>query len=224
MTPDGFTGYATSGCNPLFTTAGMNKQAALDHILKDATPTSSIMTGKTALRSSKVLSLRWSDVLWEEGQIRISKRWAKGEDGDTKTEASKGHVPMHPVLAEYLRDWHIITPHGRDTDFVFPSLRAFGKVPLSSSIFVNDHLRPAAISAGVAITKGQRFGTHNLRHSLSTCLVNQGKVAPKTVRGMLRHANVKTTLNLSMQDDRDEKQAAQGAYLSGVGLGSRLVQ
>jgi integrase len=178
----------------------------------------------TALRSSEVLSLRWSDVLWEEGQIRISKRWAKGEDGDTKTEASNGHVPMHPVLAEYLRDWHAITPHGRDMDFVFPSLRASGKVPLSSSIFVQDHLRPAALSAGVAIAKGQRFGTHNLRHSLSTWLVNQGKVAPKTVQGMLRHANVKTTLNLYTQDDRDEKQAAQGAYLSAVGLGSRLVQ
>jgi integrase len=178
----------------------------------------------TALRSSEILSLRWADILWDEGQIRISKRWAKGEDGETKTETSNGHVPMHPVLAGYLEHWHTITPHARDTDFVFPSLRSFGKVPLSSSIFVQDHLRPAALSAGVSIAKGQRFGTHNLRHSLSTWLVNQGKVAPKTVQGMLRHANVKTTLNLYTQDDLDEKQAAQGAFLSAVGLGSRLVQ
>jgi integrase len=35
----------------------------------------------TALRSSEILALRWSDVLWGEGRIRISKRWAKGEDG-----------------------------------------------------------------------------------------------------------------------------------------------
>jgi integrase len=165
-----------------------------------------------------------ADVLWGEAQIRISKRWAKGEDGDTKNEASNGYVPMHPVLADYLKEWHSITPHAKETDFVFPSLKTFGKVPLSSSIFVQDHLRPAAISAGVEIAKGQRFGTHNLRHSLSTWLVNQGKVAPKTVQGMLRHANVKTTLGLYTQDDRDEKQAAQGAFLSAVGLGSRLVQ
>jgi hypothetical protein len=30
--------------------------------------------------------------------------------------------------------------------------------------------------------------------------------------------------NLYTQDDRDEKQAAQGAFLTAVGLGSRLVQ
>ena len=32
------------------------------------------------------------------------------------------------------------------------------------------------------------------------------------------------TLDLYTQDDRDEKQAAKGAYLGAVGLGSRLVQ
>jgi hypothetical protein len=50
------------------------------------------------------------------------------------------------------------------------------------------------------------------------------KVAPKTVQGILRHANVKTTLGLYTEDDSGEMQAAQGAFLSAVGLGSRLVQ
>jgi hypothetical protein len=35
-------------------------------------------------------------------------------------------------------------------------------------------LRPAATSAEVVLAKGQRFGLHNLRHSLSTWLVNKG--------------------------------------------------
>src|SRR5256884_8848085 len=59
----------------------------------------------TALRASEMLSLRWADVLWEEERIRISKRWAKGEDGETKTEASDGYVPLHAVLAHFLREW-----------------------------------------------------------------------------------------------------------------------
>ena len=42
----------------------------------------------TALRASEIISLRWSDILWNDGQIRISKRWAKGEDGETKTAAA----------------------------------------------------------------------------------------------------------------------------------------
>jgi integrase len=48
---------------------------------------------------------------------------------------------------------------------------------------VADHLRPAAKAAGVKIEDGQRFGLHNLRHSLSNWLVNKAKVEPKTVQG-----------------------------------------
>lgn len=94
----------------------------------------------TALRASEMLALRWADVLWEEERIRISKRWAKGEDGETKTEASDGYVPLHAVLAHFLREWRAQTPYAAGEDFVFPSLRAKGRLPLSASIFVADHL------------------------------------------------------------------------------------
>src|SRR5277367_1244569 len=126
----------------------------------------------TALRSSEILALRWADILWSEGKISVSKRWAKGKDGNTKTAASNGTVPMHPILTEYLNEWHLQTPYARPGDFVFPSLTRDGKVPVWSSTFVHDHLRPAAIKAGVQIAEGQRFGCHNLRHSLSTWLIN----------------------------------------------------
>ena len=71
----------------------------------------------TALRSSEILSLRWADILWEEGRIRVSKRWAKGEDGETKTEASDGYVPLHPVLAAHLNEWHAHTPYAEANGF-----------------------------------------------------------------------------------------------------------
>ena len=60
----------------------------------------------TALLASEILALRWDDVLWDESRIRISKRRAKGTDRETKTEASNGYVPLHPLLAERLKDWH----------------------------------------------------------------------------------------------------------------------
>jgi integrase len=168
----------------------------------------------TALRASELLALRWSDLLWEEGKIRVSKRWAMGKDGRTKTDASDGFVPMHPILLAQLMVWREQTAYAKETDFVFPSLKAEGKVPLSASIFVADHLRTAAIKAGVQIAKGQRFGLHNLRHSLSNWLVNKAKVDPKTAQSMLRHANVKTTLQLYVQNDGDETKAAQGRFLT----------
>jgi integrase len=39
----------------------------------------------------------------------------------TKTEGSDGYVPMHPVLAEHLKEWHTKTLYKKATDFVFPS-------------------------------------------------------------------------------------------------------
>jgi len=107
---------------------------------------------------------------------------------------------------------------------VFPSLKARGRVPLSASIFVADHLRPAAKKAGVPIEEGQRFGLHNLRHSLSNWLANKAKVEPKTVRGILRHSRIQATLDLYTQDDSDETRVAQGEYLTALGVGTHLVQ
>jgi integrase len=176
----------------------------------------------TALRASEILSLRWSDILWGEGRIRVSKRWAKGQDGETKTESSDGYVPLHPMLADHLRHWQQESPYRNPDDFVFPSIRSKGTLPVYASSFVADYLRPAAIKAGVAIEAGQRFGLHNLRHSLSNWLVNKGKVQPKTVQGILRHAKIQTTLDLYTQNDGDETRAAQGQFLDAVGLTARV--
>ncbi len=181
-----------------------------------------ITCAATALRASEILALRWSDVLWGEARIRISKRWAKGEDGDTKTEASDGYVPLHPLLAQHLLTWHQQTVHTRAQDFVFPSTRESGKVPLYACTFVADHLRPAAIKAGVKIEPGQRFGLHNLRHSLSNFLVNTARVQAKTVQGLLRHSKIQTTLDLYTQSDSDETRAAQGQFMTAVGLTARV--
>ncbi len=101
---------------------------------------------------------------------------------------------------------------------MFPSLTANGKVPLDACSFVKKQLRPAAKTAGVQIADGQRFGLHNLRHSLSNWLVNKAKVEPKTVQGILRHSKIQTTLDLYTQEDSDETRAAQGAFLSAVGM------
>ena len=151
----------------------------------------------TVLRSSEVLALRWADILWEERKIRIIKSRKKtGVDGSTKTPASERNVPMGRVLTHYLREWRKQTPYAKPTDFVFPSIKESGRVPICASVFCADHLRPAAKAAGVTIPDGHRWGLHNLRHSLSNWLVNKAKENPKTVSGILGHSRIQTTLDL----------------------------
>ena len=157
------------------------------------------------------------------GEDRISKRWSRGKDGPTKSRKSEGHVPLHPVLAYHLKEWHAQTPYAKETDFVFPSLKAEGRVPMSPAVFVADHLRPAA-KAARQIAEGQRFGLHNLRHCSPDWLVNKAKVEPKTVQSILRHSRIQTTLDIYTQGDGDETRAAQGAFLKELGMASEMVQ
>lgn len=115
----------------------------------------------TALRSSEILALRWDDVLWDEERIRVSKGWANGENGETKTDATDGYVQLNPVLAEHLRAWQQQTQHAKPADFVFPLIKACGRKPLYGSTFVADYLRPAAKKAAVHIEDGKGFGLTN---------------------------------------------------------------
>jgi hypothetical protein len=62
----------------------------------------------------------------------------------------------------------------------------------------------------VQIEDGQRFGLHNLRHSLRNWLVNKAKIEPKTVQGILRHSRIQTTLDLYTQEDSDEAPGGPG--------------
>ena len=81
-------------------------------------------------------------------------------------------------------------------------------------MLVEDHLRPAAVKAGVlAKDDPHRFGFHNLRHSLASFLVRT-KTDPKTVQTLLRHANVKTTLQLYAHSVSEDRLAAQGQALA----------
>jgi hypothetical protein len=50
------------------------------------------------------------------------------------------------------------------------------------------------------------------------------KVEPKTVQGILRHAKIQATLDLYTQDDGNKTRAAQGEYLTALGVATEMVQ
>ena len=115
--------------------------------------------------------------------LRLRRTWTWGKVGQPKSKASQAPVPMHLLLAEFMRAWQIRTTYPQPEDWAFPSFRLDGRKPRAANMLVEDHLRPAAVKAGV-IAAGDpcRFGFHNLRHSLASFLV-RSKTDPKTVQG-----------------------------------------
>jgi len=167
----------------------------------------------TALRVSEILGLMWLDLDFVDQVINVRRAYVWGKFKAPKSKASKMPVPMHPLLAGFLMAWRERTTYAKDKDYVFPSSRLKGRKPLSASIMVQKYLRPAAIKAGVIKADERvRFGFHKFRHSLASALVKL-KCDPKTVQGLLRHEDVRTTMQLYAQSDREAKLEAQGRFL-----------
>ena len=115
-----------------------------------------------------------------------------------------------------MQAWKNATPYSQPTDWVFPSFRCKGSQPRTANMLVEDHLRPAAVKAEVlAEDDPRRFGFHNLRHSLASFLV-RSKTDPKTVQALLRHSDVKTTLQLYAHSVSEDRLAAQGQVLDAI--------
>jgi hypothetical protein len=57
-------------------------------------------------------------------------------------------VAMHPALAQALQQWRCESSYSKDSDWVFASARAKGKIPRSAGVAGQDYLRPAATGGG----------------------------------------------------------------------------
>jgi integrase len=170
----------------------------------------------TGLRYSEIAGLKWQDVDWENNQIHIRSRWIRGNFSEPKSKKSKAPVAMAPLLAKYLRAWQKETAYAIATDWVFASSKTHGRTPRVGNMLCVDYLRPAAIKAGVQLENGQRFGFHNLRHSLASFLVTKKKTDVKTVQRSMRHAKSTTLLDHYAQTDMDELIAAQEMMLDAI--------
>jgi integrase len=179
--------------------------------------TMTLLVAATGLRFSELAGLQWQDVDYEKSQIHVRRSWIDGVVSERlKTKKSRSAVPMAPMLSEFLREWQQETAYGKPSDWVFASLRTHGRTPRVGNMLVSDYLRPAALKAGVNLQPGQRFGFHNLRHSLSSLLVTGMKTDVGTAKDMLRHSNASTTLEIYTQSPRAQRIAAQEQVLNAI--------
>ena len=151
-----------------------------------------MLAGSTGLRRSELVALTWADIDLELMQVNVRRSCVRNHFGDTKTEASRKPVPLHPSVVKVLGIWREDSPFGKDTDFLFPSIRRNGKQPLSPDTLLKKVIRPALKRAGI---EGKAIGWHSFRHSLATNLRSAG-VDLKTAQELLRHANSRITLDV----------------------------
>ena len=166
-------------------------RALLDHI-PEPFRTMCIVAMCLGLRVSELLGLRWADIDWEGKRIAIRRSYVYGKQGDVKTRASHRWMPLDQSLAEKLRQHKFKSgPQAGVDDWVFANPET-GK-PYWPGRIQKNWLVPAAEKIGIG-----RIGWHTFRHSHSTLLHALG-VDLKVQQELLRHADIRTTLNIYTQ-------------------------
>jgi integrase len=165
-----------------------------------------MLAGSTGLRRSEFIGLRWNDVDPEKREIAVTKSCVRNRFGETKTEASRKPVPLHPAVLECLVVWRSASRYRADTDFIFPSDRLKGEKPASPDTILKKVIRPTLTRAGVT---GKVIGWHSFRHSLATNLRSLG-VDVKVAQELLRHANSRATMDIYTHAVSAQKHEATG--------------
>ena len=139
----------------------------------------------TGLRRGELLGLKWTDIDWKNGIIKVRRQVARvnGEivEAPLKTKNSYRAVSISPQAIEVLREQKRKT----NDQYVFPSPNG-GPISPDS---VNNMLKRVLERAGIPKV---RF--HDLRHTFATIALQNG-VDIKTVSGMLGHFSAGFTLD-----------------------------
>lgn len=154
----------------------------------------------TGVRKGALFALKWEDVNFKERTITLIASTAK----------SKKHsvIPANKAVVDALLVWQEVLRHkGIKSDFVFPSPKSGGKL---------NNVKKAW-KAVLEESKVKDFRFHDTRHDFASQLVMRG-VDLNTVRELLRHSDLKTTMRyahlsenamsnaVSLLDKPEEKQ------------------
>jgi integrase len=170
--------------------------------------TAVIVALSTGLRCSELFALKWLDFNWEQMTVLVRRAIVGGVVGDVKTKYSESGLPLDPALAEVLFTWKRASMFGAEADWVFASSQKAGELPFRSSKMLEDQIKPAAKAAEL----GEGIGWHTFRHTYS-CMLRQLGVDLKVQQELLRHADIRTTLNVYTQAVSEQKRSAHSSVV-----------
>lgn len=193
----------------------------------------------TGLRIAELAALRWCDIDFENGVIRVEhslvnfphpgqKPSCTYEMHDPKTEAGYRTIPMFPFVREALleeRAWQeetgehsVLTVNGY-SDFVF--FNRFG-MPVHQGI-VNKAIRRIIRDCNEEILNSREkdpvlvppFSCHILRHTCATRLIESGLIHPIAVQAFMGHASLDTTMDIYVTCTENFKKKSFGIEQKG---------
>jgi len=153
------------------------------------------------LRISECLALRWSDVDWLNGKLRVERGIVCQQVDDVKTTESRRQMPIDSCLLERLKAWKQTTQFSNPEDWIFASPVQLGRLPWSYDQVWRMYQK-AATTAGIG-----RLGTHSLRHTYRSWLDSVGTPVGVQQR-LMRHADIRTTMNVYSDVATDEMMEA----------------
>jgi integrase len=139
----------------------------------------------TGLRQGELLALRWQDIDWSAGRVRVRRSFVRGEFGTPKSRRSTRSVPLADEVAGELERHFQRSAYQDESDLVFCHPHTGG--PLDRSRLLK-RFKKAGKLAGLEYV---RF--HDLRHTLGTRMAGAG-VALRTLQEWMGHRDFKTTL------------------------------
>lgn len=159
---------------------------------------------QTGLRTGELTALKWSDVDFENKVLHIRRtmdfRNNEWKISTTKTKNGKRDVPLTQKAIEILlnlkkdnRKTNVIPMEYHDLVFLSKN----GKPILNSAY--NMILRRICEKSGI-----EKFSMHELRHTFATRCIQAG-MTPKTLQGILGHANISTTMDIYVHVTEDSK-------------------
>ena len=141
------------------------------------------------LRISECLALKWADVDWLNGKLRVERGIVCQQVDDVKTMESRRQIVVDRELLEALKTWKQTAQFSTLDDWMFASPVQFGRLPWSYDQVWRVYQR-AASKADIG-----RLGTHSLRHTYRSWLDSVGTPVGVQQR-LVRHADIRTTMNV----------------------------